>query len=121
MWKDFKTNPPHNHSDRCGECDPEWGFILYRYLDRGSGGHWNERRLRPFISEFPTHFENGVWVEYERHMKTSPYKEDWIEVIAWLPIEDALTYLKGKAQTRFLVAKERDVNALRREARKRKG
>lgn len=120
MWRDFKADPPHNHGNNCGECDPEWGFILYRYLDRGSGGNWNERRLKPFISERPTFFQDGIWVGYESHMKTSPYKEDWIEIVAWLPIEDALAFLEKKAPSKFRSAKGRDENSLQREARKRK-
>lgn len=92
-WKNFITDPPHEHSHCAGmECDPDIGFILFRYTQRGED--WMPGRNWIFVSGTPYPFINGAFGEgehggYRSHMITSPYPEDRIEVIAWLPYDEA--------------------------------
>ena len=95
-WLDFKKNPPHScHDHPTMECDPDRGFILYRYTKRGDD--WMVGRNWTFVSTTPYNFDDGAFTGYRSHMVTSPYPEDHIEVLAWLPYDDATTLLMKSA------------------------
>ena len=61
---------------------------MFRYTSVDTGPNGNLRRLRPFVSPYPSEFYDGVFTDYISHMRTSPYPTDRIEVIAWLKLED---------------------------------
>ena len=92
-WRDYKSDPPYNWTtvkDAAPglESDPDVGFIVYRYTHRPAHGP-----MDVFVSPYPYPFKDGAFEGYRSHMVTSPYHEDWIEVLAWLSIKDMETYL----------------------------
>ena len=96
-WRNFKTDPPYNWTtavDAHMESDPDVGFILYRYTHRP----WLMGDA-VFVSPYPYAFKNGAFEGYRSHMVTSKYEEDWIEVLAWIPLDGitALLLSSGRA------------------------
>jgi len=84
-WKDFATDPPYDSYEDEGaglETDATWAWFVYRYKHRK---HLNGKE---FLSHAACKFQQGLFVGYESHMKTSPYPEDRIEVIKWASSED---------------------------------
>lgn len=81
QWRDFRTERPYDcFEDEKNnlETDPMEAWFVYRYFARPGEG-------RLFVSYRACTFRNGVFEGYESHMKTSPYPEDRIEVVAWIP------------------------------------
>jgi hypothetical protein len=96
-WRCFKTNPPYDWTEAVDgnrESDPDVGFILYSYKhDRwGRGLPSPERQF--LVGPNPYPFQDGAFTGYRSHMLTSPYPEDHIEVIAWLPLAEAAKILR---------------------------
>lgn len=82
-WRDFKLDPPYDayEDDRNGlETDFVEAWFVYRYTNRDSPGL--------HVSYKACTFSNGVFEPYLSHMRTSPYPEDRIEVIAWCSAGD---------------------------------
>ncbi len=99
-WKNFKTHPPYDAylDDLLGmEVDYVHAYFLYRYTHRP---HLAKTHVR--ISYGPCRYSNGVFEGYESHMRTSPHKCDWIEVLYWVGADEVrksiLEKWKGKEE-----------------------
>lgn len=84
-WRDFKTDPPYDYrSNSSLEDDPDRAYFTFRYVHKP---HLSKKENK-FLSYTACQFIDGIFAEYKSHMKTSPYKEDWIEVLTWCPITE---------------------------------
>lgn len=96
-WRSFKDNPPYDWRESVDghiESDPDWGFIAYVYANRYKSPFNYPQPHRVWFSSHPYPFKDGAFTGFRSHMITSPYPEDRIEVIAWLPIQALENYLE---------------------------
>ncbi len=91
-WQDFKTNPPYDayEDDQAGmEVDYDYAWFIYEHP------HREHLKGKTFLSFRACKFSQGVFEGYESHMRTSPYPEDWIRVLAWVSAESVRNSLKN--------------------------
>ena len=84
-WRNFKTDPPYDayEDEQNGmETDYVRAYFIYRYTGKPHLG----KHIR--LSYEACTFSNNIFEGYESHMKTSPYPEDWIEVLYWIEAQD---------------------------------
>lgn len=84
-WRNFKTDPPYDAYENYEagmETDFVWAWFVYRYTNRP------DLNGKTFVSHWACRFSQGVFEQYKSGMKTSPYPEDRIEVLAWIDQAD---------------------------------
>ena len=89
-WHNFKTDPPYDayEDDKNGlETDFTYVWFTYRYTNRP------HLEGQPFVSHKACKFSQGLFEGYEGHMKTSPYPEDRITVLAWVEEKDVKDFV----------------------------
>lgn len=89
-WRDFKTNPPYD-----AKADEESGYETDRMHCWFTWRHTHRGPNRPInLSHKASEFYDGIFTEYKSHMRTSPYPEDWIEILNWTTTEEVQELIK---------------------------